>query len=82
MTRPRASRKPSKTSRIVGYRFGGDIVDYDRAMELLQRAQGRGVVTQFDGNKSMERGKDIVWFNGRPGRPLRALRAQIAALVR
>lgn len=78
--KPRTLRKPSMT-RVVGYRFGGDI-DLDRATTLLDRARLRGVVTQFDSNKSMERGKDIVWFNGPPGPAMRTLRAQIAALVR
>lgn len=77
----RAKRKAPAT-RVVGYRLGGDIVDYDRVMAMLQRALDRGVVTQFDGNKSVERGRDVVWFNGPPGRPLRDLRGKIAALVR
>ena len=76
----RAKRKPSAT-RVVGYRFGGDI-DLDRVTKLLDRALASGVVTQFDSTKSMERGKDVVWFNGPPGPALRNLRAQIDALVR
>lgn len=72
--------KPSRT-RVVGYRFSGDI-DVDRAMKLLAKAHARGVVTQFDSNKSMERGMDVVWFNGPSGRALRDLRATIVALVR
>ena len=73
-------RKPSAT-RVVGYRFEGDI-DIDAAMKLLAQALSRGGVTQFDSTKSMERGMDVVWFNGPPGRELRSLRAQITALVR
>ena len=73
-------RKPSVT-RVVGYRFGGDI-DLDRVTKLLDRALVDGVVTQFDSNKSMERGKDVVWFNGPPGAAMRALRSQIDTLVR
>jgi hypothetical protein len=65
----------------VGYRFEGDI-DVEHAMKLLAKAQARQHVTQFDSNKSMERGLDVVWFNGPPGRELRNLRDQIAALVR
>ena len=75
-----AKRKPSMT-RVVGYSFGGDI-DLDRVTKLLDSALARGVITQFDSNKSMERGKDVVWFNGPPGRALRGLRDQIDALVR
>lgn len=75
-----AKRKSSMT-RVVGYRFGGDI-NVERAMKLLDRARSRGVVTQFDSNKSMERGKDVVWFNGPPGAAMRRLRDQIDALVR
>ena len=74
------TRKPSAT-RVVGYQFGGDI-DLDRVTRLLDRALASGVVTQFDSNKSMERGMDVVWFNGPPGRALRDLRDQINALVR
>jgi hypothetical protein len=73
-------RKPSMT-RVIGYRFGGDI-DLDRVTKLLDRALADGIVTQFDSNKSMERGKDVVWFNGPPGPAMRSLRAQIVALVR
>ena len=73
-------RKPSAT-RVVCYQFGGDI-DYERVMRLLKTARDRGTITQFDGNKSMTRGMDVVWFNGPPGRVLRDLRAQIAELVR
>ena len=74
-------RKPSKTSRLIGYRFGGDI-DLVRASQLLSAAMARGIVTQFDGIKSMTRGMDVLWFNGPPGRAMRALRTQISALVR
>jgi hypothetical protein len=80
IVKARAKRKPSVT-RVVGYRFGGDI-DLDRVTKLLDRALANGVVTQFDSNKSMERGMDVVWFNGPPGRSLRNLRDQIDALVR
>ena len=78
--KPRPKRKPSVT-RVVGYRFGGDI-DLDRVTKLLDRALASGVVTQFDSNKSMEHGKDVVWFNGPPGPALRNLRDQIDVLVR
>ncbi len=73
-------RRPSVT-RVVGYRFGGDI-DLVRVTKLLDRALVAGVVTQFDSNKSMTHGQDVVWFNGRPGAAMRSLRAQIEALVR
>ena len=76
----KSQRKPSVT-RVVGYRFGGDI-DLARVTKLLDRALAAGVVTQFDSNKSMERGMDVVWFNGPPSAALRSLRAQIEALVR
>ena len=72
--------RPSVT-RVVGYRLGGDI-DLERVTKLLERALAQGVVTQFDSNKSMERGKDVVWFNGPPGVAMRKLRDQIDALVR
>ncbi|HSX23441.1 MAG TPA: hypothetical protein VLE97_11760 [Gaiellaceae bacterium] len=79
--KPRTKRKPSATSRIVGYRFGGDI-EIDQVTKLLERGLRSGVVTQFDSNKSMERGRDVVWFNGPPGKQMRVLRDQVAALVR
>ncbi len=80
LVKARTKRKPSVT-RVVGYRFGGDI-DLDRVTKLLDRALVDGVVTQFDSNKSMERGMDVVWFNGPPCAALRRLRDQIDALVR
>jgi len=73
-------RRPSRT-RVVGHRFDGDI-DIDLAMKLLAKAHERGVVTEFDSNKSCERGMDVVWFNGPPGKALRDLCAAIDALVR
>lgn len=72
-------RKPSMT-RVVGYRFGGDI-DLDHVTALLNEAQRHGVVTQFDFAKSMTPGQDDIWFNGPPGRAMRALRAQIKRCV-
>ena len=77
---PPKKRKPS-VARVVGYRLGGDI-DIERVTKLLERALAQGVVTQFDSNKSMERGKDVVWFNGPPGAAMRKLRDQIDARVR
>ncbi len=68
------------TTRVVGYRFGGDI-GVVRAMDLLDKARAQGVVMQFNGTKSMERDLDVVWFNGPPGRAMRDLRARIAARV-
>ena len=79
-SKKKPTRKPSVT-RVVGYRFGGDI-DLDRVTKLLDRALASGVATQFDSTKSMERGKDVVWFNGPPGPAMRSLRDQIDALVR
>ena len=78
--RKRRGRRPQAT-RVVGYVFEGEI-DVDRATKLLARARDMGVVTQFDSVKSMTRGMDGVWFNGPPGSLLRALRSQVAALVR
>lgn len=72
-------RKPPVT-RVVSYRFVGDI-DIARAMKLLARALSLGLVTQFDSTKSSERGKDVVWFNGPPGIAMRSLRVQIGTLV-
>ena len=74
-------KRKSSVTRVVGYQFGGDI-DIERVTKLLERAHAQGVITQFDSNKSMERGKDVVWFNGAPGAALRKLRNQIDALVR
>jgi hypothetical protein len=74
-------KRPPSTTRVVGYRFGGDI-DYEPVMKLLARALDRGVITQFDGNKSCECGRDVVWFNGPPGRPLRDLRNAVSKLVK
>jgi hypothetical protein len=76
-----SKKRKTSATRVVGYRLGGDI-DIARVMKLLERAHVQGVVTQFDSNKSMEHGKDVVWFNGPPGRAMRSLRAQISVLVR
>lgn len=81
MPAKRRARRSSR-SRTIGYRVEGDIVDYEGAMGLLQQALDRGIVTEFDGTKSSQRGMDLIWFNGPPGAPMRSLRDQLAALAR
>jgi hypothetical protein len=78
MTRKDA-RFQSKT-RVVHYSFEGDI-DLDTAECILRSGLHAGIVTQFDSNKSMERGMDVLWFEGQPGASLRALRARISCCV-
>lgn len=63
-------------TRVVGYRFEGTIEDA-KAERLLESAQRSGVVTQYDSGRG-----HVLWFNGRPGKALRAVRDAVRALVK
>ena len=79
----RAARKPSATSRIVGYHYDGTILDLPRVEAILRRAQETHVVTQYGAKQYGARGEGVdgVWFNGPPGQALRAVRDAVRALV-
>jgi len=79
----RPVRKPSATSRIVGYRYEGTIVDLPRVDAILRRAQEANLVTQYVAKQYGRRGDgdDVVWFNGPPGRELRRVRDAVRGLV-
>jgi hypothetical protein len=65
--------------RMVGYRYGFDSdIEFDEsAMErILVRATKLGIVTEYDTGRGR-----VVWFNGRPGAALRAVRDQVQALI-
>lgn len=67
--------------RIIGYRFEGRFRD-ERAVErTLQRAIASGVVVEGDLTVSMDLWMSVVWFNGKPGKALRAVRNEMRALV-
>jgi hypothetical protein len=71
------------TSRIIGYRYVGTIVDLPRVEAILCWAQTTNLVTQYVAKQYGRRneGVDIVWFNGPPGRDLRTVRDAVRALV-
>jgi hypothetical protein len=79
----RSARKPSATSRIVGYRYEGTILDLPRVEAILRRAEGNSVVTQYVAKQygARDEGVDCVWFNGPPGAPLRKVRDAVRALM-
>lgn len=53
-----------------------DIFD-ERAMEkLLAGARDRGVVNEYDAGNG-----NLVWFTGKPGPQLRALKARVLAML-
>jgi len=64
----------------VGYEFDGCRLDVDAARAILDRAARSNVVTQFHAKRYTD--EDVVWFNGPPGPALRAVRAEIARLVK
>ncbi len=67
--------KRSSKTRVVGYRLDGPFDE--TAMErLLEAARERGVVTQYDTGRGT-----FCWFNGRPGKELRAVRRAALVLV-
>lgn len=76
------ARKPP-TSRIVGYRYEGTIVDLPRVEAILRRAEKERVVTQYVAKTygAPEERVDCVWFNGPPGRELRKVRDAVHALM-
>lgn len=63
-------------ARTVGYRFEGDFEE-GPVGRVLERARAAGVVTEFDTGRGR-----VVWFNGRPGAALRAVRAEVERLAR
>lgn len=68
-------------ARIIGYRFEGRFRD-ERAVErVLQRAIESGVAVEGDLTVSMDPWMSVVWFNGKPGKALRAVRNEMRALV-
>lgn len=73
----RRGPRPSKT-RIVGYHYGWDGLDFDESpMErVLGKAKAAGVVSEFDTGRG-----NLVWFEGPPGKALRAVRTQVLALL-
>ena len=54
---PSWGRRPSRTSRIVGYRYDGTILDLSRMETLLRRAQETGHVIQYVAKQYGDRGK-------------------------
>lgn len=67
-------------TRVVGYRYVGSI-DLQTTEVILKRALAAGVVTQYDSNKSMDPTMDCVWFNGHPGKALRAVRDAVRRCI-
>jgi hypothetical protein len=62
-------------SRSVTYRFVGPF-DESAVERLLERARREGLVFSFDAGRG-----DEVWFEGTPGKDLRALRKRIKAVI-
>ena len=68
-------------ARIVGYKFEGRFRDAGAVERLLVRSISSGVVTEGDLTVSVDPWLSLVWFNGKPGKALRAVRDQMSALV-
>ena len=64
-------------SKVVGYRYGAQRFDLVRVEQLLQAALNNGVVTQFVAKRYVD--EDVIWFNGRPCKALRAVRNEVLA---
>jgi hypothetical protein len=65
----------AKRSRSTGFRFEGRF-DETAVEKILLAGRAQGIVTEFDTGRGR-----IVWFNGTPGKALRAIREKIRALV-
>lgn len=67
----------------MGYRYDGTILDLSRMETILRQAKETGHVTQYVAKQYGARGEgvDCVWFNGPPGRELRAIRDAVQELM-
>lgn len=68
--------RPFPVSRTVGYSFDKGEFDEEAMERLLADAQKRGIVREYDTGRGL-----IVWFNGKPGEEIRALRKRVSALI-
>jgi len=71
MSRRGKGRVGERSSRVVGYSVEVPEADEGRVEKILSDGIRSGVVTQFD------RSRGYFWWNGRPGEPMRALRAAV-----
>ena len=69
-------------ARVIEYKYEGTFLDLDKMEKVLQSALANKVIAEFDYTKSADPTKDFVWFNGRPGKALRAVRNEILSLMR
>lgn len=73
-TEGEAVRK-SQHSRSVRCELRGEF-DERRAEVILLKAQVSGLVLQFDTGRG-----SVMWFTGKPGKPLRDLRSELYKLI-
>jgi hypothetical protein len=74
----KARNKPSKC-RAVGYRWGWKVpvvFDESQVEALLLKAKQEGVVIAFDTGRG-----NALWFNGFPGKAMRALVSKVRSLL-
>lgn len=74
----RSGRGEART-RVIQYQIedpNGHLDDY-KAERMLDDARKRGIVTEYDAGRG-----SFMWFNGRPGKALRAFRKELERAVR
>lgn len=70
------TKRAAQSSRSVTYHLEGQPFDESAAEKLLQKAKEDGLVTEFDTGRG-----NVLWFNGRPGPELRALKKKLAVIT-
>lgn len=70
------NKRAAQSSRSVTYWLQGRPFDESVAEKLLLKAKEEGLVLEFDTGRG-----DALWFNGRPGPELRALKKKLAVVV-
>jgi len=70
------AKRAAQHSRSVTYHLEGRPFDEGAAEKLLLKAKEDGLVMEFDTGRG-----NLLWFNGKPGPELRALKKKLAVIT-
>ncbi len=68
--------KQVQVSRSITIQIDGEFLESE-AERVLEKARAQGLIFEYDTGRGQ-----LMWFSGRPGRPLRALTKQLRALIK